>query len=221
MQRIFFIGDIHGCSKTFRKIVSDEIVIRKSDLIICIGDYIDRGKDSKGVVDFILELREEQFRVITLRGNHEQMLIDSMDSDHDLALWLMNGGGATLESFNVPSVDQLDHVYLEFFRETEYFIMEADFIAVHAGLNFTINDPLSDRDSMLWIRNFTPDQFFLNGRLLVHGHSPMDRQKILSQKFEGAVNIDGGCVYKTHRGLGSLFALDFHGQQLIEVKNID
>ena len=67
MDRIFFIGDIHGCSRTLRKLVNEVIGIRKSDRIYFVGDYIDRGSDSKGVIDFLLELMESRYRITTLR----------------------------------------------------------------------------------------------------------------------------------------------------------
>jgi serine/threonine protein phosphatase 1 len=99
MERLFFIGDIHGCSKTFRKLITGVIGIRKSDSIYCIGDYIDRGPGSREVIDFIISLRQSGFRVYTLRGNHEQMLLDSGKGANAFSLWLMNGGDTTLESF--------------------------------------------------------------------------------------------------------------------------
>lgn len=221
MQRRFFVGDIHGCFKTFEKLVTKKIDLKKSDELYCVGDYIDRGNDSKGVIDFILELREKNFKIYTLRGNHEQMLLDSTERMDAFSLWLMNGGDATLENFNINTIDELEPVYMDFFRKTECFIQTKDFIAVHAGLNFNIADPLSDKKSMLWIRGFTIDKSYLNGRLLIHGHMPQERDYIMSQKFESPVNIDGGCVYKQMEGLGSLFALDFNEQKLLEVPNID
>ncbi|MBK7956987.1 MAG: serine/threonine protein phosphatase [Bacteroidetes bacterium] len=77
MLRTFIIGDIHGCCNTFQRLVLDEICIRKSDKIYCLGDYIDRGPYSKGVIDFILSLRKSGYHIHTLRGNHEQMLLNS------------------------------------------------------------------------------------------------------------------------------------------------
>ena len=221
MNRIFFIGDIHGCSKTFRKLVTERIGIRKTDLLYCVGDYIDRGNDSKGVVDFILELRKKNFQIYTLRGNHEQMLLDSGSGYYSFSLWLMNGGDRTLESFNINSIDELKPVYADFFRGTEYFIEEKDFIAVHAGLNFNIDDPLSDLHSMLWIRDFDVDRLYLKDKILIHGHTPLDTDIIKSQRFESPLNVDGGCVYKYNEGLGSLFAFDFYERKFIEVRNID
>lgn len=221
MQRTFFIGDIHGCSKTFKKLVTEEIGIGKSDRIYCIGDYIDRGNDSKEVVDFILELRDSNYQISTLRGNHEQMLLDSRNSRYASSIWRMNGGDTTLKDFNVDSVDEMDPVYIDFFSSTEYCVHEKDFIAVHAGLNFTADDPLEDRNSMLWIRDFPVNRSYLGNKLLIHGHTPMDRDYIRSQRFDSPFNIDGGCVYKDMEGMGSLFALNFYEQKLLEVRNID
>ena len=76
MPEIFAIGDIHGCFKTFKKLLLEEIGIQQSDKIYCIGDYIDRGNDSKGVMDFIINLRIAGYHVYTLRGNHEQMMLE-------------------------------------------------------------------------------------------------------------------------------------------------
>jgi hypothetical protein len=80
MSRILAIGDIHGCANTFHKLIFDEIKIRKSDTIYCIGDYIDRGPDSKAVIDLILDLRKKGYQLRTLRGNHEQLMLDSAKS---------------------------------------------------------------------------------------------------------------------------------------------
>ena len=221
MQRTFIIGDIHGCSKTFRKLVTEEIQLRKSDKLYCIGDYIDRGNDSKGVIDFILKLRKENYQVHTLRGNHEQMLLQSTESEQKFESWMNNGGEATLNSFRINTVKELEPAYLNFFKRTKYFIQTKKFILVHAGLNFAIPKPLKDKDAMLWIRDYPIDYDFLNGRILIHGHTPRPYTFILSQKFESPINLDGGCVYKHRESLGHLYALNFTDKKFIEVKNID
>ena len=73
----YAIGDIHGCSKTFKELL-DKIGLIEGDELYLLGDYIDRGPDSKGVIDTIFELREKGFKVICLRGNHESMLLDAL-----------------------------------------------------------------------------------------------------------------------------------------------
>ncbi len=116
MERIVAIGDIHGCSKTFEKLLNDKIQITKEDEIYCIGDYIDRGDDRKGVIDLILRLRNEGYNIYTLRGNHEQMMMDALNDKKALNLWLDNGGKSTLKSFGIKSVNGLPAEYVYFFK---------------------------------------------------------------------------------------------------------
>ncbi|MDD3878138.1 MAG: metallophosphoesterase family protein [Bacteroidales bacterium] len=221
MERIFVIGDIHGCSATLKELILNKIQIQKSDTIYFVGDYIDRGNDSKGVIDFILNLKEQNYNIHTLRGNHEQMLLDSENSNDTFHHWMVNGGDKTLKSFNIESAYQLKPYYWSFFAQTQFFINTKDFFIVHAGLNFKIQNPIEDTNSMLWIRDNQVNDNYLNKKILIHGHTPQSRKFILSQKFESPINIDGGCVYKTKKGLGSLFALNFYEKKFIETENID
>ena len=219
MNRTFIIGDIHGCCKTFRHMVTKEINIRKTDKLYLLGDYIDRGPDSKGVIDFILELRAENYQVHTLRGNHEELLLRSGDGPNSFDLWFSNGGDTTLDSFGIESIEELDPVYLDFFKRTKYYIKTKELMLVHAGLNFREPDPMKDKMSMLWIRRSEADLDFLQGRLLVHGHTPTHYEDLLAQKIQSPLNIDGGCVFKNREGYGYLIALDFTERKLIEVRN--
>ena len=118
MSRIIAIGDIHGCAKTLHKLVIDEIRIRKSDTIYCIGDYIDRGPDSKGVIDFILDLRKQGYQIRTLRGNHEELMMESGEDDQAYKDWVRNGGDATLKSFGVSSYADFLPEYKDFFNRS-------------------------------------------------------------------------------------------------------
>jgi serine/threonine protein phosphatase 1 len=221
MQRIFFIGDIHGCSKTFKKLVTEKIRIQKTDKLYCVGDYIDRGNDSKGVIDFILQLKNDHYQIYTIRGNHESMLLRS-EADHaSFAHWIRNGGDKTLESFKIKSITELKPVYLDFFKRTKYFFYSRNFIVVHAGLNFEIDNPLIDKYSMMWNRSTLIDTRYLNGKLLIHGHTAKTNEYITSQSFESPFNIDGGCVYKQNQGFGNLFALSLNDKKLLFQKNID
>lgn len=220
-KRRFFVGDIHGCANTFGKMVTEEMELKKEDELYCVGDYIDRGPDSKGVIDFILELKDNNYNIFTLRGNHEQMLLDAFNGGDALLLWKMNGGDTTLQSFGIDSLHEMDKRYKNFFQNTDFFINADEFIAVHAGLNFEIPHPLSDKESMLWIRDFPVDHDYLAGKLLIHGHTPMPRKFILSQKIESPLNLDAGCVYTGRSNMGSLVALDFDNKHIIEVPNVD
>ena len=136
MNRTFAIGDIHGCRKTFEKLLIEKIQLQKEDAIYCVGDYIDRGNDSKSVIDFILQLKKEGYRVSTLRGNHEQMMIDALNDKRALKLWFDNGGKSTLKSFGIKSPDNLPEEYVSFLNETKFYLETDNFIFAHAGLNF-------------------------------------------------------------------------------------
>lgn len=221
MHRTYAIGDIHGCSKTFKKLLLEEINIRKTDKIYCIGDYIDRGKDSKGVIDLILDLRKDGYEIYTLRGNHEQMMMDSVIDHQRSNLWLMNGGIETLESFGISSVDELPGPYGAFFAETEFFIATEQYVFVHAGLNFEADAPFNDREAMLWTRDEYFDPAKINNRIMIHGHTPIRFKQILSQLPSHKINIDGGCVYKQRPGYGYLVAISLPGLELIPVRNIE
>lgn len=218
MPKTYFIGDVHGCCRTLKKLVTEKIKPVKEDLLYFIGDYIDRGPDSKEVVDYILELQMEGFNVVTLRGNHEQMLLDSREGGRYLLLWLMNGGDKTLRSFGVESVNDIPGRYMRFFEQTRMYVDAGRFIAVHAGLDFRLPDPFSDPESMLWIRNFPVDNSFLGERLLIHGHTPRELDYILSQKLRSSVNIDGGCVYHWLPGMGHLVALSLEDEKFCVVE---
>jgi serine/threonine protein phosphatase 1 len=206
MERIFAIGDIHGCRKTFEKLLTDKIKIKMEDAVYCIGDYIDRGEDSKGVIDLILELRGEGYNILTLRGNHEQMMLDARNDKKALKLWLSNGGKKTLESFGINSLDNLPGKYFSFLEQTEFYLQKDNYIFAHAGLNFNNEDFFEDKEAMLWERGFHPQQPALGKRILIHGHTPIPLVFILRQAGN-CINIDGGCVYRNRSNFGNLVAI--------------
>jgi serine/threonine protein phosphatase 1 len=220
MERIFAIGDIHGCYKTFKKLLLDKIKIIKSDTIYCVGDYIDRGEDSKGVIDFILDLRSQEYKIHTLRGNHEQMLLDSISDEFETDTWLRNGGSDTLRSFGIQSLHELQATYLFFFKETKYYFKIKDYIIVHAGLNFNRENILADKSAMLWARYFDPMQPALKDQVLIHGHTPKPLDYILNQKGN-CLDIDGGCVYTKIKNLGKLVAYDLNEKKYIVQDNCE
>lgn len=220
MERIIAIGDIHGCRKTFENLLFNSLQIKKEDQIYCIGDYIDRGKDSKGVIDLILRLREESYNIITLRGNHEQMLLDCLVDEEALDLWIQNGGAETIRSFGIGSIEDLSKKYWTFLKQTDLFIETEKYIFVHAGLNFFRKDIFQDKEAMLWIRDYYPNQPALKDKLLIHGHTPKPLKSILKQKGN-CINIDGGCVYNHMASLGNLVAIDLTNRLFLWEENCD
>jgi serine/threonine protein phosphatase 1 len=221
MPHTYVIGDIHGCCKTFLRLVEEGIRPTPEDEIICVGDYIDRGPDSKGVIDFIMELRQQGHNVHTLRGNHEQLLLDSIEDDEAYESWEANGGTATLLSFGIQDVLELPDLYLTFFRQTKLYHMTDNWIIVHAGLNFDIEDPFSDIAAMLWTRKTYVDLTKTGGRSIIHGHTPITLEEIAESRLTNSINIDGGCFRKEIPGLGHLVAIELDSLELIVTKNCE
>jgi serine/threonine protein phosphatase 1 len=213
-MRRFAISDIHGCLKTFQALL-ETIRFSKTDELFLLGDYIDRGPDSKGVIDHIWKMQEEGHTVHCLRGNHEQMLIDDRLSPNK---WYP-GEAATLRSFGVAHHIDIPSPYIKWMRGLPHFIETEGYILVHAGLNFKLENPMEGLEAMLWIRQWCDriDRQWLGERIVVHGHTPMHRERIEKQigKLEHipVVDIDAGCVWN-QPGLQHLCALELDSREL-------
>ncbi|MFP4526909.1 MAG: metallophosphoesterase family protein [Candidatus Kapaibacterium sp.] len=221
-KRRFVIGDIHGCSNTFSNMLNNKLQITPDDDIYLLGDYIDRGPDSRGVVERIVELIDAGYNIYPIMGNHEQMLIDSLESEHNFWNWMMNGAKTTLASFEATKAEELAPRYLEFFRNLKYFYKTDDFIIVHGGLNFDAEDPLSDKHAMVWLRNDRVEPDKIGGRRMIVGHTPRPLEHIRRTLSENKIMLDGGCVYYgLHQGLGKLCALEINSMELFVNQNMD
>jgi len=221
------ISDIHGCAKTFKKLVKDKINLSKNDHLYLLGDYIDRGPNSKGVIDFILKLKKEGHQVTCLLGNHEQMMLNARVSITESRRWMLAGGIAALDSYAANSLDDLPKKHLVFFQNLKHCVVLKDYILVHAGLNFDLPDPFLDKQSMIWIRNWhhRANKEWLAGKVIVHGHTPIKKEQIKFQRkmyaIQQVIDIDNGCFFKDKKGMGQLCALNLDDRSLIFQPNID
>ena len=129
-MRRFAIGDIHGCSKALRTLL-EVIDPQPEDELIFLGDYIDRGSDSRDVVDQIIALKK-RCRVVTLRGNHEIMLVAVALKGMDETVWLENGGQATVASYG-GTISRIPPEHMNFYRSLKSYYETDDAIFVHAG----------------------------------------------------------------------------------------
>lgn len=227
MSRKFTISDIHGCAETFRALLH-RIELSQDDELYLLGDYIDRGPSSRAVVDHILMLHDAGFTVRCLRGNHEQLMLESFSEKEKYRIWISNGGMETLYSFGIEYPWELPRKYVDFFDELPCFLEVDEYILVHAGLNFRQGNPLVDEVAMLWIRDWHQniDRQWLGERLIIHGHTPtlqsaIPRQlKLLSENR--VLNIDAGCVFRGLRpGMGHLCAFELTQQTLFFQPCID
>ena len=219
MSRLFAISDIHGCYRTFYDLVVRKIDLNRSDRLILLGDYIDRGDQIREVIDFIIDLKEKGFDITILKGNHEAMLLDSIHDPEMFALWMINNGSTTLESFGISEASRMENKYLDFFSSLEYYKEIGNLLFVHAGFNDFIDDPFSDFEAMMWESNPSYSNPLLKGKTIIHGHRPkiVDYVKKLINEKSNVIPIDTGCVYEKVPGYGFLSALDVDKMELISV----
>lgn len=222
MNRLFAISDIHGCFKPFYELVKNVIKLTKSDQLFLLGDYIDRGDQSKEVIDFIIDLTIEGFNVTTLIGNHEVMLLNSYYSREEEPIWLMNNGASTLKSFGIEDVRNIDKHYLEFFTSLEYYKIVGNIIFVHAGFDDYAVNPFEDKQSMIWESKSFYRNPMLSGKTIIHGHRPNMISNLRKQIEEKAsvISIDTGCVYDKEIGYGILTALEVNTMTLYSFRKL-
>ena len=170
MDRLFAISDIHGCFKPFYELVVNTIKFSKSDQLILLGDYIDRGEQSKEVIDFIIDLINKGYNITALMGNHEMMLMDSYKDPDLLPLWYMNSGISTLESFGIRDIRELESRYMEFFASLKYYDIIGNAIFVHAGFDDFALNPFDDKHTMIWECSASYQNPLLEGKTIIHGH---------------------------------------------------
>ena len=202
-ERIYAIGDVHGCYDLMRRLI-DRIGAHHAALpapralhIIFLGDLIDRGPDSAGVLDFVWNLQAKSDRVITLLGNHEEAMLGVIDGDTTmLRPWLGFGGRDTLRSFGLepPSRAEDPRAFarrlqsavprglVRWLRSLPLTAQSGDYFFCHAGVRPEVPLGRQTRQDLLWIRDdFLSHQDELDA-VIVHGHS-----------------IEPECVIRPHR----------------------
>lgn len=224
----YVITDIHGCLLTFKALL-DTINFSTQDKLFLLGDFIDRGPDSKGVIDTIIELKKNGYNVECIRGNHEEAMLKSRyDQSHGTSWWTW-GGKEALASFghsNLLELNKVENDYWNWLNELPHFIEEEEYIMVHAGLNFAAPDPMNDYENMLWIRHWYNhiNYRWLANRKIIHGHTPTSEAQIklmlknLDQ--DRYIGIDNGC-FKNVDGQGQLCAFELTNQKLFFQKRMD
>ena len=113
-MRKIAVSDIHGCLKTFKALIEHQVEFTKKDELYLLGDYIDRGPDSKGVLDYVMNLQEAGYKVFCVKGNHEEMMVNAVQNNEDVAMWLYNGGQESLASFGTEDPGEIPPKYLNF-----------------------------------------------------------------------------------------------------------
>ena len=216
-MNIFAIGDIHGCLNELvsihQKILSYEKYKKEEDLIIYLGDYIDRGPKSKQVVDEIIEFKNKGFKTYFLMGNHDEMMIDFLlNKINNLKNWLNFGADQTFRSYDIEIVEfikdgfddyiidklrkvlieKLGNDHINFFTNLKLKFSVAQYMFVHAGIDPKKKLENQTKQDYLWSRS---DSFFNKDfkaeKIIIHGHTP--EKDIID--LPGRINVDTGCYF--------------------------
>lgn len=222
MKRILAISDIHGELELFDELLQKADYDDAADQLILLGDYGDRGPDSKGVLERVIELKKRA--AIVLRGNHDQMMLDAANDEPGAKqIWARNGGLPTLQSYD-PSIKDMTlptaavfWEHIDFIKKTAYYYETDEFIFVHAGVQPDMPVELTDPAILMWIR----DDFYgtySGEKTVVFGHTPafMLRGTRNYDVYFGdnrIIGIDGGAVYG-----GQLNCLELPSRKVYSVR---
>ncbi|WP_019946399.1 metallophosphoesterase family protein [Hymenobacter aerophilus] len=221
----YALTDIHGCLLTLRELLEKRLALRPADELYFLGDYVNKGPDSRGVLDYLMALPAQGYRVVCLRGNHDQELLDAAEGRADQA-WLTDQERLlTLRSFCISRPQELPAQYLRWLRDLPHQLDIAGWTLVHAGYDFRqpAADMRRDWHTMLNTKEFVFDAARLEGRRLVHGHVPTPyaevQRRLATQP--GAVCLDTGAVYRHNPELRHLAAFNLDTDELTLQPNIE
>lgn len=192
---VFAIGDVHGCADELEELLG-MLPLDDDSTVVMLGDYIDRGPYSRRVIEILLEAKRKH-RVITLSGNHEEMLREFLDGSNPqrVARFILNGGSSTLADYaNDHGEWVIPRSHIEFLEDLKLWHETDEHFFVHAGVpDMALKDldPVRDRDEVLWIRR----AFIGNPRRwekrIVHGHTPVNAVEVSATR----INVDTACAY--------------------------
>lgn len=197
MNRIFAIGDIHGCLDKLEDLIS---VMHPGprDRLVFLGDYVDRGTSVVEVINFLIDLAG-RYDCIFLRGNHEDMFLSFLEFGSNQTVFFANGGRKTVESYVGPgrfiSGDQVARVlpdaHRDFYSRLKWHHRDELYLYVHAGIRPQVALADQDRQDLIWIR----DEFISSPtgipQKVIFGHTPFARPLVKPDK----IGIDTGAVY--------------------------
>jgi serine/threonine protein phosphatase 1 len=208
-SRIYAIGDMHGrldLLTRLRTVIVEDAKWHPIDrkVVVYLGDYVDRGPESRGIVDLLIDKPLPGFESVLIKGNHEASLLYFLTNPEESTGWLSYGGDSTLYSYGVRPPDPakpeemlaardafaeaLPPEHLAFYRGLKYQHVEGDYAFVHAGVREGVAIEDQKPEDLMWIRNefLWSDADF--GKVVVHGHSITEAPEIRTNR----IGIDTG-----------------------------
>lgn len=189
MSYTFAIGDIHGCLEPLLRLVGRiELSRPEGGTIVFLGDYVDRGPDSRGVIEFIMAGPQKKgWKWIAIKGNHEDMMVSCVRGENPLEWWIGNGGAETIASYN----GGVKNDHLVWADKLPLKHTDEHRIYVHAGMDETTSYDEQTEDEMLWSRKPRHYSGEYWGKHLVHGHTPVQEP----ETYGNRTNVDSACVF--------------------------
>lgn len=231
-KRIWAIGDIHGHNMSLKSLIQKIDPKPEEDLLVILGDLVDRGPDTKGVFDYLMELERQGIDMIVLRGNHDDMMLRAyheeinhsgllkfIKRDQVKKTWLNMGGDKTMQSFLANRMQEIPVEYFDYIEAMPHFAESENFLFVHAGFDFNAKSPFADAEAMMWIRDFSfkPEQS--GHKVIIHGHTPLDLEFIEvvaeNPKKHHFVPLDNGIAMDKKSNKGNLLGYECFSKKLI------
>lgn len=208
-RRVFVVGDIHGCLEMLQRLMKKISWRPERDQLIFVGDYIDRGEDSKGVVDYLVTLKRNSPNVQFITGNHEVMLLDYL-AGRNQDLYMANAGYTTLRNYMearpVGEEALVPPEHMEFYHSLKPYIEIEDYYVVHAGFRPWIDLREQTLEDMVWIREPFIYSSYDFGKRVIFGHTPFQRPLVMDNKL----GLDTGAVYGNRLTCLELPSVIFH-----------
>lgn len=213
-RKIFAIGDVHGCYDKLRQLLERLPYDRERDLLIFLGDYINRGRQSKEVITYLCDLRKSGAHMVTLMGNHEALLLEYQRQADPALVPLLRKLQLelTLASYNLRDMSRLYHLaslpeeHREFLSELKPCYETETHIFVHAGLYPGLPLEKQDLSAVSEVRDVFLNSDYDFGKVVVFGHSTFQTPLVTPTK----IGIDTGAVYGNMLTALELPARTFH-----------
>jgi serine/threonine protein phosphatase 1 len=219
-RRIIAVGDIHGCLLSLKKLI-EEVGLEPEDQLVFLGDMMDRGSQTRGVIEFVMKLRK-RYNCHFLMGNHEKMFLDYLENGN-AKWWFENGGRATLKSYGCKKGLDLPREHVNFLKGFHYFLETENFVFVHGGLdpemNVSNNFKFYLPEEFCWLQRHMSQEFVERNeykweKTVVCAHTTVKEPLILKR----LIGIDTGCVYKDNPLLGRLTAVVLPERRIVQVR---
>lgn len=211
--RTIAIGDIHGCRRTLDALL-DMVRPRRDDMLVVLGDCIDRGPDSRGVIERLLSLRDG-CTLVCIKGNHEELMLQSRDDRRTFRMWQSWGGVQTLDSYAATQWTDIPTAHLAFMAGWMPYLETSTHIFTHAAYDPDLPLAATSSQVLRWqsLQDHMPDRPHRTGKVVIVGHT-VQEAGVLSLPFLKC--IDTGCCYG-----GTLTAMEMHTGRLWQVRNQD